>query len=120
MAFAAGGTIVIGRALVVATVAATLTVAGGEQTAKAHHDNWGLPLIGGLVGGYAAKSLLDAHNREEQEARPAPARATAPASAGPSAASIEDKLNTLDKLAAGGYITKDEYNARRQALLNEL
>ena len=116
MAFAAGGTIVIGRALVVATVAATLTVAGGEQTAKAHHDNWGLPLIGGLVGGYAAKSLLDAHNREEQEARPAPA----PASAGPSAASIEDKLNTLDRLAAGGYITKDEYNARRQALLNEL
>ena len=111
---------VIGRALMVATVAVILTTAGGEQTAQAHHDNWGLPLVGGLVGGYAAKSLLDAHSEEEQEARPAPAPAAAPASAGPSATSIEDKLNTLDKLAAGGYITKDEYNARRQALLNEL
>ena len=28
--------------------------------------------------------------------------------------------STLDQLAAQGYITKDEYNARRQALLNQL
>lgn len=111
---------VIGRVLMVATTALLLTTVGGERSAQAHHDNWGLPLIGGLVGGYAAKSLMDAHSRDEQEARPAPAPAAAPASAGPSATSIEDKLNTLDKLAAGGYITKDEYNARRQALLNEL
>jgi hypothetical protein len=110
----------IGRASMVATAAAIVMLAGSQQTAQAHHDNWGLPLIGGLVGGYAAKSLLDAHSRDEHEARPAPAPAEAPAAAGPSATSIEDKLNTLDKLAAGGYITKDEYNARRQALLNAL
>jgi len=109
---------VIGRALTVATVAVLLMTAGGHREAQAHHDNWGLPLIGGLVGGYAVKSVMDSREEPRQEAAPAPA--AAPASAGPSATSIEDKLNTLDKLAAGGYITKEEYNARRQALLNEL
>lgn len=112
----------IGRALTVAALALVLTTAGGDRAAEAHHSDWGLPLVGGLVGGYAAKSLLDTHSHEEHEARPAPAPqpAAAPAPAGPSAASIEDKLNTLDKLAAGGYISKEEYSARRQALLNEL
>lgn len=111
---------VIGRALTVAAVAVLLTTAGGHRPALAHHDDWGLPLIGGLVGGYAVKSVMDSSSESHQKATPAPAPAAAPASAGPSATSIEDKLNTLDKLAAGGYITKDEYNARRQALLNEL
>jgi hypothetical protein len=107
---------VIGRALMVATVAVVLTTTGGHRAAVAHHDNWAAPLVGGLVGGYAVKSFMDYRKKEDEESRPAPP----PAQAGPSAASIEDKLNVLDKLAAGGYITKEEYTARRQALLNEL
>jgi hypothetical protein len=47
------------------------------------------------------------------------APAAAP-SAASTAASIEHQLNVLDDLAAKGYITKDEYQSRRQALLNQL
>jgi hypothetical protein len=34
--------------------------------------------------------------------------------------SIEDRLRTLDKLAAGGYITKQEYDARKKSILDSL
>ena len=47
------------------------------------------------------------------------APAAAP-SAASTAASIEHQLNVLDDLAAKGYITKEEYQSRRQALLNQL
>jgi hypothetical protein len=43
---------------------------------------------------------------------------TAPAAT--SAPSPEQQLNTLDQLAAGGYITPEEYRARRQAILNSM
>ena len=103
--------------LVVAAVGTILTTVAIHRPAEAHHDNWAAPLVGGLVGGYAVKSFMDYRKKQDQEEeQPAPR----PASAGPSATSIEDKLNTLDKLAAGGYITKQEYTDRRQALLDEL
>ena len=34
--------------------------------------------------------------------------------------SIEDRLRTLDELAAGGFITKQEYDARKKAILDSL
>jgi hypothetical protein len=34
--------------------------------------------------------------------------------------STEQKLNQLDKLAADGYITKEEYQARRKAVLDAM
>jgi hypothetical protein len=33
---------------------------------------------------------------------------------------VEQKLDTLDSLAAKGYITKEEYQRRRQAILDSL
>ena len=53
-------------------------------------------------------------------AAPAPVYAAPAAPAAPTAASIEQQLNVLDQLAAKGYITQSEYQARRQALLNQL
>ncbi len=123
---------VLAKGLIVASVAATVGIALGARPGLAHND-WGLPLVGGLAGGYALSSLM--HQREsrpvyEQPAYVAPAPAyvapaapayVAPAApAVPSAATIEQQLNTLDQLAAKGYITQSEYQARRQALLNEL
>ena len=35
-------------------------------------------------------------------------------------ATLEQKLNELNKLAAGGYITPEEYKAKKQALLSSL
>jgi hypothetical protein len=115
--------------LIVAGVAAGLGV--GTRTASAHND-WGLPLVGGLVGGYALSSMTHrgGSGRHEQAVSqpvyvaPAPTYvAPAPAPAAPaasSAATIEHQLNVLDELAAKGYITQSEYQTRRQALLDQL
>jgi hypothetical protein len=111
--------------LIVAGLAATLVIGLGARPGLAHND-WGLPLVGGLAGGYALSSLM--HERERpretvvtEPVYAAPAAYVAPAvPATPTASSIEHQLNVLDDLAAKGYITKDEYQTRRQALLNQL
>ena len=113
------------KGLIVAGVTAFVAIGVGSRPSVAHND-WGLPLVGGLVGGYALSSVM--HRRDEQRERvveqpvyaPPPAAAAPAAPAAPSAATIENQLNVLDQLAAKGYITKSEYQARRQALLNEL
>ncbi len=120
----------LGRGL--GMVAITALAAGlGASPSQAHHSDWGLPLVGGLVGG-AGLTALYYNSREHDQQRSAPARtevvqqpvyvtpAAAPAAAVPSATTIEDKLNVLDQLAAKGYITKEQYQARRQALLDQL
>jgi hypothetical protein len=97
--------------------------------AQAHHNDWAAPLVGGALGGYALSSIVGA---EQQKARAAssptyvvpstptyyePVREYVPAS---STASIEARLKQLDQLAAGGYITQQEYQTRRAAILNRL
>jgi len=112
--------------LTVLAGAAALLVAG---PAAAHHNDWAAPLVGGALGGYALGTLVanSNHPTEKVYESPAPAYYATPApvyytptAAVPSAASIEAQLNQLDKLAAAGYITPQEYKTRRQALLNEL
>jgi hypothetical protein len=123
----------LGPGIALAALASLLTLGFGSQPAMARHDDWGLPLVGGLVGG-AGLSALYFHSREQsqtpkQESYVAPPPTTyvtpvvpvAPAaSAAPTAATIEHELNVLDDLAAKGYITKQEYQTRRQALLDQL
>ncbi len=119
----------LGKAMGVVAVAA-LAAGLGAGPAQAHHSDWGLPLVGGLVGG-AGLTALYYHSQQgdRERAQPAPVQAVQPvyvtpaapaAPAVPSATSIEDKLNVLDQLAAKGYITPDQYKARRQALLDQL
>ena len=115
----------LGPGIVLAALASLLTIGLGSPPAMAHHDDWGLPLVGGLVGG-AGLSYLALRSRERQESDVAPPATTyvtpvvPAASAAPSAATIEHELKVLDDLAAKGYITKQEYQDRRQALLNQL
>jgi hypothetical protein len=120
---------VLAKGLIVAGVAATAGIAFGARPGLAHND-WGLPLVGGLAGGFALSSMM--HQREGHPVyaqpayaapayvAPAPAYVAPAAPAGQSAASIEHQLNVLDDLAAKGYITQSEYQARRQALLDQL
>jgi hypothetical protein len=135
--FFEGGTTLrsaLARGLVVATVAAAAGIGLGSRLGLAHND-WGLPLVGGLVGGYALSSMMHRGGGGGRErvyeqpvyaapapvyAAPAPVYAAPAAPAAPSAATIEHQLNVLDDLAAKGYITQSEYQARRQALLNQL
>jgi hypothetical protein len=115
-----------------------LGAVGSPRTARA---NDAAAFIGGLIGGHVLTNF--ARERREQTmalqemarnrppayapayrepaySAPAPARAPAPAPAQNSTQSIESKLNTLDQLAAKGYITKEEYQRRREAILNSL
>jgi hypothetical protein len=112
----------------VAGMVAAVGLGFGARPGLAHND-WGLPLVGGLVGGYALSSMMRQRERPRETvvsqpvyAAPPPTYAApaAPAPAASTASSIEHQLNVLDDLAAKGYITKDEYQARRQALLNQL
>ncbi len=116
------------RILALTAVVPFLVIGLGASPTRAHSD-WGLPLVGGLVGGYGLSYMM---NRNKQPAPSAPtyaapayvtpayAPAAPPPSAASTAASIEHQLNVLDDLAAKGYITPDEYKTRRQALLNQL
>jgi hypothetical protein len=61
----------------------------------------------------ASKTAVQQQQQQvQQQQTPSPA-ATA-------TESIEDRLRTLDKLAAEGYITKQEYEARKKSILDSL
>ena len=90
----------------------------------AAHDNAGAWAAGGLLAGHM---LTRMHMRREAavysagEMQGASAAAPRPAAAAPSSTmTAEQKLNQLNKLAAGGYITPAEYKAKKQAILNSL
>jgi hypothetical protein len=111
--------------LALAVAAPALVIGLAASPARAHND-WGLPLVGGLVGGFGLSYLM---NKQKEEKPPAPTYAAQPVYAAPppaqpsaaaTAANIEHQLNVLDDLAAKGYITQQEYQSRRQALLNQL
>lgn len=80
--------------------------------------------VGGLIGGHV---LTNMSNRSERRTRAEeynaysrqPAPAPAPAAAAPSSQdSVQSRLDTLDKLAANGTISKDEYQRRRKGILD--
>ena len=114
----------LGRMIAASALSAALLLAGGA--AQAHHNDWAAPLVGGALGGYALGTLVaDQKPRTEKVYEtPAPVYYTpepayvptyAPIS---STASIEARLKQLDALAAGGYITPQEYQTRRTQILN--
>jgi hypothetical protein len=101
------------------------SMAPGSKT-EARADS-GAAFLGGMVaahviGGAVRRSERRTEAAEYQaysqpspayQAAPAPAPATRPQSA-------QQKLDQLDKLAAGGYITPDEYKAKKKAILDSM
>jgi uncharacterized membrane protein YfcA len=106
-----------GKLMLLGAVAASML---GANAARAHND-WALPLLGGAVGGYALKSYLGSREKTETVpvepvyVSPRPTYVAPPPSP---TASVEARLRELDSLAANGYITHQEYEQRRQAILN--
>jgi hypothetical protein len=90
---------------------------------SAHADKTSA-FIGGLIGGHVLTNMGNRAERrtraaEEQAYSQQPAPAPAPAAAAPSSSSsVEDRLATLDKLAANGTMTKEEYQQRRKAIID--
>ena len=85
---------------------------------------------GAFIGGVFASKVMNNMQRrtaaEEAQAynsAPAaqPVQQAAPAAApAPAAQTPQQKLDELDKLAAGGYITPEEYKAKKQAILDSM
>jgi hypothetical protein len=90
----------------------------------------GAAFLGGMVAGHVVTGAVNRSERrtqaEEQQAyaqsqpvyqQAAPAPSAAPAAAQPS---VEQRIQELDKLAAGGYISPEEYKAKKQSILSGL
>ena len=81
---------------------------------------------GAFIGGVFASKVVNnmerrtrAEEAQTYSAPPAaqPVQQAAPAPA-PAAQTPQQKLDQLDKLAAGGYITPEEYKTKKQAILD--
>ena len=106
-----------------AVFAVAMSMTAYAPTAAAH-DNAGAWAAGGLLAGHMltrARMRREAAVYSAGEMQGASVAAPRPAAAAPSATTtLEQKLNELNKLAAGGYITPAEYKAKKQAILNSL
>ena len=79
---------------------------------------------GAFIGGvFATKLLTNMQDRtaaEQQQAAAAQAQAPRPVQTAPAQKSPQARIEELDKLAAGGYITPEEYKAKKQAIIDSL
>jgi hypothetical protein len=92
------------------------------------HSHDGAAFLGGMVAGHVlggfvrrdrmrtAAEVHQAYDQPRTVYQAAPAPAPAPA-AKPTA---QQRIQELDKLAAGGYITPQEYKAKKKAILDSL
>jgi hypothetical protein len=111
--------ITVKRVVVVAVaLAMCLTIMPGFKTEARAND--GAAFLGGIVAGHVVGGAVRRSERRTEAAeyqaysQPAPA-ASAPAAA---PATAQQKLDQLNSLAAGGYISSDEYKAKKKAILD--
>jgi hypothetical protein len=80
--------------------------------------------LGAFIGGVAVarigSNIRDTRDAEEDQAYYAQQQAQATQSQANSQKSTEQRIAELDKLAAGGYITPEEYKAKKKAILDSL
>ena len=117
-----------GKGFIVALMVLPLLMIG--FAAPVYAISKGGAFIGGALAGHVVTGAVNRSERrtqaEEQQAyaqsqpvyqQAAPAPSAAPAAAQPS---VEQRIQELDKLAAGGYITPEEYKAKKQSILNSM
>ena len=100
-----------------------LSLAGAASTSGTARAGSGGAFIGGLVAGHVVGGFVRrdkartaaAVNQSYSQPTTVVVREAAPASK-----SVEQRLDDLDDLAKRGIITKDEYTARRKAILDSL
>jgi membrane protease subunit (stomatin/prohibitin family) len=97
---------------------------GLTLSAPPAHSGGAGAFIGGVMAAKVGQNMRRRTEAEEEQAynsqRAAqPVQQAAPAPA-PAAQTPEQKINQLDKLAAGGYITPEEYKAKKKAILDSM
>ena len=95
---------------------AALGVIAFSVTVPALADGAGA-FLGGIAVARIGSSIRDRNDYERQQANAATQQANA-AQRQPQTPS--EKIAELDKLAAGGYISKEEYKSRKQAILDSM
>ena len=96
-------------------------------TPKAYGGDKGVAFLGGILAGglvsgavhrdkVKTAAAVETANQSHTVQQVAPAPAPAPA-ARPTA---QERIDQLDKLAAGGYITPEEYKAKKKAILDSM
>ena len=79
--------------------------------------------IGGVVAVKVLDNMRDRTDAEQDQADAAQQMANQQSSQQSSSSgsrSAEDRIAELDKLAAGGYITPEEYKAKKQSILDSM
>ena len=91
------------------------------------HAGKGGAFVGGMIGGHILTRAMDNDARRTRAAeyqaynsQPRVVYQQAPPQASSGGRSAEQRLNELDSLAAKGYISQSEYQARRQGILDSL
>jgi hypothetical protein len=112
-------------AVMIAITIGFTVMPGFVPKAQAHSDK-GAAFLGGMVAGHVLGGFVrrdkkrtramerEAYDQPRTVYQAAPAPPPAPA-AKPTA---QQRLQELDKLAAGGYITPEEYKAKKKAIID--
>ena len=108
------------------SVLSAVVVAAVISVVPVHASDTGA-FVGGMLAGKVMRNMHSRTEAEQQQAYYAQQQAqqqqvqqapqAAPAS---SSQSTEQKLDELNKLAAGGYITPEEYKAKKQAIIDAM
>ena len=99
--------------------AAVLGVATVGTSLPVYADNAGA-FIGGVFATKLMTNMNDRTEAEQQQAAAAQAQAARPVQSAPAQKSPQARIAELDKLAAGGYITPEEYKKKKQAILDSM
>lgn len=83
----------------------------------AHAGNAGA-FIGGVVTAKVLNNMSRRTEAEEQQAANSSRQAAPAAAPAPAAQTPEQRIAQLDKLAAGGYITPEEYKAKKKTIID--
>ena len=77
-------------------------------------------VAGHVVGGAVRRSRIRTAAAVEMANQPRTVQQAAPAPAPAAKPTAQQRLDQLDKLAAGGYITPEEYKAKKKAILDSM
>jgi hypothetical protein len=103
----------------VTAVACVLGTAAMGTSLPVYAGNAGA-FIGGVFAAKVVNNMEDRTAAEQDQADAAQYQASRPVESAPAQKSPQARIAELDKLAAGGYITPEEYKTKKQAIIDTM
>lgn len=101
------------------TVACVLGLAVTGMSTAVLADGAGA-FLGGVLATKVVGNMRAQTEAQQEQAEYARQSAAQPVPQAPAQKSPEQRIAELDKLAAGGYITKEEYKRKKQAIVDSM